>query len=112
MRFAPAENSELLRVYVFRKTAAGEYDPATLEDVTAKARGVARVDNLRRLKEQAMHARFEQRIEQKLEQMAPIAGNAAEIRYCWLSKLLGPNSRAAGLYFACTSRPRHAAELI
>ena len=45
MRFAPAEKSELLRVYVFRKTAAGEYDPATLEDVTAKAQGVARVDD-------------------------------------------------------------------
>ena len=43
MRFAPPEKSELLRVYVFRKTATGEYDPATLEDVTAKARGVARV---------------------------------------------------------------------
>jgi len=43
MRFAPPEKSELLRVYVFRRTAAGEYDPATLEDVTAKARGVARV---------------------------------------------------------------------
>ena len=45
MRFAPAEKSELLRVYVFRKTAAGEYDPASLEDVTAKARGVARIDD-------------------------------------------------------------------
>ncbi len=43
MRFAPPEESALLRVYAFRKTAAGEYDPATLEDVTAKARGVARV---------------------------------------------------------------------
>jgi hypothetical protein len=45
MRFAPPEKSELLRVYVFRKTAEGEYDPATLEDVTAKARGVARVSD-------------------------------------------------------------------
>jgi hypothetical protein len=43
LRFAPPEKSEPLRVYVFRKTANGEYDPATLEDVTAKARGVARV---------------------------------------------------------------------
>ena len=45
MRFAPPEKSELLRVYVFRKTSAGEYDPATLEDVTAKARAVARLGN-------------------------------------------------------------------
>lgn len=43
MRFAPAEKTELLRVYAFRKTAAGEYDPETLEDVTAKARKVAQV---------------------------------------------------------------------
>ena len=43
MRFAPPEKSALLRVYVFRKTADGEYDPATLEDVTAKARALARV---------------------------------------------------------------------
>jgi hypothetical protein len=43
MRFTGPEESHLLRVYAFRKTAAGEYDPATLEDVTAKAQGVARV---------------------------------------------------------------------
>ncbi|MGH9343369.1 MAG: hypothetical protein ACRD19_06385 [Terriglobia bacterium] len=43
MRFAPPEKSQLLRVYVFHKTADGEYDPATLEDVTAKATAVARV---------------------------------------------------------------------
>jgi len=43
MRFTGPEKSDLLRVYVFRKTDAGEYDPATLEDVTAKAHGVARV---------------------------------------------------------------------
>jgi hypothetical protein len=28
MRFAPPEKSSLLRTYVFRKTSAGEYDPA------------------------------------------------------------------------------------
>jgi hypothetical protein len=43
MRVAPPEKSMLLRVYVFRKTAEGEYDPATLEEVTSKARAVARV---------------------------------------------------------------------
>lgn len=43
MRFAPTEKSELLRVYVFRRTADGEYDPTTLKDVTAKATAVARV---------------------------------------------------------------------
>jgi hypothetical protein len=43
MRFAPPEKSELLRVYVFRKTAEGEYDPATLEDVTANAKGTSRL---------------------------------------------------------------------
>lgn len=37
LRSAPAQKTELLRVFVFRKTAAGEYDPATLTDVTAKA---------------------------------------------------------------------------
>jgi hypothetical protein len=30
MRFAPPEKSSLLRTYVFRKTSAGEYDPAQL----------------------------------------------------------------------------------
>lgn len=43
MRFAPPRKSELLRVYVFRKTAQGEYDPATLEDVTSKVRSVSRI---------------------------------------------------------------------
>jgi hypothetical protein len=45
MRFAPPMESALLRVYVFRKTAEGEYDPGTLEDVTAKAKPVARVSD-------------------------------------------------------------------
>jgi len=43
MRFAPPEKSALLRVFVFRKTGEGEYDPATLEDVTRSAKAVARV---------------------------------------------------------------------
>jgi hypothetical protein len=43
MRFAPPEQSELLRVYVFRKARRGEYDTATLEDVTRKVKAVARV---------------------------------------------------------------------
>lgn len=43
MRSAPPEKSELLRVYVFRKTGEGEYDPATLEDVTRRVKAVARV---------------------------------------------------------------------
>ncbi|WP_263367405.1 hypothetical protein [Edaphobacter bradus] len=43
LRFAPPLKSELLRVYVFTKTADGEYDPRTLEDVTTKAHGVARI---------------------------------------------------------------------
>lgn len=45
LRFAPPEKSELLRVYVFRKTADGEYDPSTLENVTAKVRAIARVSD-------------------------------------------------------------------
>ena len=45
MRFAPPQKSTLLRVYVFRKTGDGEYDPATLQDVTAKAKAIARVPN-------------------------------------------------------------------
>lgn len=43
MRFAGPEKSALLRVYVFRKTGDGEYDPATLENVTSKVTAVARV---------------------------------------------------------------------
>ena len=43
MRFAPPVKSEILRVYVFRKTTDGEYDPATLENVTSKVHAVARV---------------------------------------------------------------------
>ena len=37
LRSAPAQKTALLRVYVFRKTGPGEYDPATLTDVTSKA---------------------------------------------------------------------------
>ncbi|MGH9598634.1 MAG: hypothetical protein ACRD27_02120, partial [Terracidiphilus sp.] len=37
LRSAPAKKTALLRVFVFRKTGLGEYDPATLVDVTAKA---------------------------------------------------------------------------
>lgn len=36
LRSAPAQKTALLRVFVFRKTGMGEYDPATLSDVTAK----------------------------------------------------------------------------
>jgi hypothetical protein len=43
MRFAGPEKSDLLRVYVFRKTGNGEYDPATLENVTTRVTAVARV---------------------------------------------------------------------
>ena len=43
LRFAPPLKSELLRVYVFTKTAEGEYDPRTLEDVSARARAVGRI---------------------------------------------------------------------
>lgn len=37
LRSMKPTKTELLRVYVFRKTGDGEYDPATLTDVTAKA---------------------------------------------------------------------------
>lgn len=43
MRFAAPRKSELLRVYVFRKVVEGEYDSATLEDITTKTHAVARV---------------------------------------------------------------------
>lgn len=43
MRFAPPEKSEILRVYIFRKTSGGEYDASTLQDVTDKVSAVARV---------------------------------------------------------------------
>ncbi|HZL28917.1 MAG TPA: hypothetical protein VFC39_20495 [Acidobacteriaceae bacterium] len=36
LRSSPAQKTEVLRVFVFRKTGDGEYDPATLTDVTAK----------------------------------------------------------------------------
>lgn len=55
----------------------------------------------RRLKEQAMHARFEQRIEQKLEQMAASCRQRRQeplLVAQRLGKLLGRNSRAAGLF--------------
>jgi hypothetical protein len=38
LRSAAAEKTELLRVYVFHKTAAGEYDPTTLIDATQRAK--------------------------------------------------------------------------
>jgi hypothetical protein len=34
LRSAPAQKTEVLRVFAFRKTTDGEYDPATLTDVT------------------------------------------------------------------------------
>ena len=37
LRSSAALKTELLRVYAFHKTADGEYDPATLTDVTAQA---------------------------------------------------------------------------
>ena len=43
MRFTSPEKSKILRVYVFRKTGEGEYDPSTLEDITAKVKAVAQV---------------------------------------------------------------------
>jgi transposase len=55
----------------------------------------------RQLKEQAMHARFEQRIEQKLEQMAASCRQRRQdplLLAQRLGKLLGRNSRAAGLF--------------
>ena len=55
----------------------------------------------RRLKEQAIHARFEQRIEQKLEQMATSCRQRKQdplLLAQRLGKLLGRNSRASGLF--------------
>ena len=55
----------------------------------------------RRLKEQAIHDRFEQRIEQKLEQMAASCRRRKQdplLLAQRLGKLLGRNSRAAGLF--------------
>jgi transposase len=55
----------------------------------------------RRLKERAMHDRFEQRIEQKLEKMAAICRQRRQdplLLAQRLGKLLGQNSRAAGLF--------------
>jgi len=55
----------------------------------------------RRLKERAMHDRFEQRLEQKLEQMAASCRQRRQdpmLLAQRLGKLLGRNSRAAGLF--------------
>lgn len=55
----------------------------------------------RRLKERAMHDRFEQRIERKLEQMASSCRQRRQdplLLAQRLGKLLGQNSRAAGLF--------------
>ena len=55
----------------------------------------------RRLKEQAMHDRFEQRIEQKLEAMAEGCGKRKQspLKVAQqVGRLLGKNSRAAGLF--------------
>ncbi len=55
----------------------------------------------RRLKERAMHDRFERRIEQKLEQMAASCRQRRQdplLLAQRLGKLLGGNSRAAGLF--------------
>ena len=55
----------------------------------------------RGLKERAIHARFEQRIEQKLEQMAASCRQRRQdplLLAQRLGKLLGQNSRAAGLF--------------
>jgi hypothetical protein len=41
LRSRPPLKTELLRVYVFRKTGEGEYDPATFTDVTAQAKATA-----------------------------------------------------------------------
>ncbi len=38
LRSMTPRKTELLRVYAFRKTGSGEYDPATLSDVTEKAK--------------------------------------------------------------------------
>ena len=55
----------------------------------------------RRLKEQAMHDRFQQRIEQKLEALAQACGKRKQdpLRVArQVGRLLGRNSRAAGLF--------------
>jgi len=55
----------------------------------------------RRMKEQAMHDRFERRIEQKLEAMAEGCGKRKQnpLRVAQqVGRLLGQNSRAAGLF--------------
>lgn len=55
----------------------------------------------RRLKEQAIHTRFEQRIEQKLEQMAARCRQRKQdplLLAQRLGKMLGRNSRASGLF--------------
>ena len=55
----------------------------------------------RRLKEQAIHTRFEQRIEQKLEQMAASCRQRKQdplLLAQRLGKMLGRNSRASGLF--------------
>ena len=55
----------------------------------------------RGLKEADMHARFEQRMEQKLRQMAAswrVRKHDPLLVAQWLGKLLGRNSRAAGLF--------------
>ena len=41
LRSMTPRKTELLRVYAFRKTAPGEYDPATLSDVTERAKSVS-----------------------------------------------------------------------
>jgi hypothetical protein len=54
-----------------------------------------------RLKEQAMHDRFERRIEQKLETMAESCRKRKQnplVMAQRVGKLLGRNSRAAGLF--------------
>jgi hypothetical protein len=42
LRSSPAQKTEVLRVFVFRKTGDGEYDPATLADVTSKVESKSR----------------------------------------------------------------------
>ena len=41
LRWLVPRKTELLRVYVFRKTSPGEYDPATLADVTERAKSAS-----------------------------------------------------------------------
>lgn len=43
MRFAGLDKSAILRVYVFKKSGTGQYDPATLEEVTNKVTATARI---------------------------------------------------------------------